>query len=74
VTHRVTKEVLRDTSKPNSRPQLKRPRAAGAEDLPCPAGRLPERDVVGEIAAVVGKVRGIVDVECFADEPVPEAS
>ena len=62
------------TSKTDSRPQLKRTRTAGAENLGRPAGRLPEQRDAGEFAAEVGKVRGIVEVECFAYEPLPEVS
>jgi hypothetical protein len=61
-------DAFRTTSKTYPRPQLKRTWAAGAEDLIEAARRLPEREPVSEIAAVVGKVRGIVEVEYFADE------
>ena len=61
------RDHLHIASKTYPRPQLKRTRAARSEHLGHPTGRLPER-APGEIAAVVGKVRGIVEVEYFADE------
>src|SRR5262249_10133710 len=54
------------------RTQLKRPRAARAEHLSEPRSRLAEARA-GEIAAVAGEVRGIVQVEDLADQRQPPA-
>ena len=48
--------------------QLKRTRPARPEHLRRPVGRLPERRSVDEIAAMAGKVRGVVQVEHLANE------
>ncbi len=52
----------------DARRQLKGTRAARAEYLSEPGSRLPEGGGVGEIAAVPGEVRGVVQVEHLADE------
>lgn len=59
--------VVGSASKTNSRPHLKSSWAARAEHLGEARAGLTESDA-GEVAAMAGKVRGIVQVERLADE------
>ncbi len=60
----------RGDSKADPRPQLKSPRAAGAEDLCGARAGLAELRWVGEVAAVPDEVSCIEQVEDFADSTV----